>query len=117
MRAEGQTFAHRIAFILEYGSIPKGNYVLHRCDNPACVRPSHLWLGTLADNNADMAAKGRARGKVMLGCTNPKAKLTEAAVKEIRASESPLVELARKYGVSATTIGYVRRGRIWKHVQ
>src|SRR5262245_57257109 len=53
--------AHRVAWQLEYGPIPDGMYVLHRCDNPPCANPDHLFLGTLPENNADMRAKGRAR--------------------------------------------------------
>lgn len=56
---ETSRLASRVAWQLEHGKIPRGLYVLHKCDNPGCVRPSHLFLGTLADNNADMLAKGR----------------------------------------------------------
>jgi hypothetical protein len=57
--------AHRYAWMLAVGSIPDGLNVLHTCDTPACVRPAHLFLGTLADNNADMRAKGRASAPPM----------------------------------------------------
>lgn len=53
---------HRYMYELAYGPIPDGMWVLHRCDNPKCVRPTHLFLGTIADNNQDKARKGRSRG-------------------------------------------------------
>jgi hypothetical protein len=67
-RGEGTTGAHRLAYELAYGKIPDGMFACHRCDVPACVRPSHLFLGTNADNAADMGAKSRARCSKVTHC-------------------------------------------------
>lgn len=109
--------AHRVSYMLSRGAIPKGISVLHRCDNPGCVRPDHLFLGTQADNNADMLAKGRARGGSLAGIINPKAKLTERQVRAIRRSSAMGIDLARKYGVTPANISDVRNGHTWRHVK
>ena len=111
---------HRLSWELTYGSIPNGLWVLHSCDNPSCVRPDHLFLGTNADNVRDMVAKGRARnaGTMRLCCgdKNVNAKLTGEIVREVRqlcASGVTRTELARRYGVNITTISRAVSGRTW----
>ena len=77
--------ANRASWFFANGPIPPGMHVLHRCDNPGYVRPGHLFLGTQAENMADMKAKGRAKNNGCSGISNPNAKLTEADVLKIRA--------------------------------
>ena len=72
---------HRVAYEAFVGQIPDGAFVLHRCDNPLCVNPEHLWLGNNADNMRDMESKGRA--KHPKGEYHGRAKLTEVQVREI----------------------------------
>lgn len=108
--------AHRFAYQL-VADIPEGLGVLHRCDNPACVRFKHLFLGTRADNNADMLAKGRYRHASSRGDKNNAARLTEADVRTIRISPEPVKELARRYGTSRGHIYGIKRGLYWAHVQ
>ena len=106
--------AHRFGYELASGPIPDGLLVCHRCDNPPCQNPRHLFLGTISDNNADMAAKGRApRGERRWN-----ARLTVAAVRDIRARSSTVaqVDLAAEYGVSRAAIYRVVSRQTWRHV-
>lgn len=114
--------AHRVSYELHKGEIPKGMCVCHSCDNPGCVNPAHLWLGTVADNNADMAEKGRAKsgysGGGPPGEKHGRSKLAEAQVKEIR-RRYPRVnqrELAALFGVSRSQIGRIVNGEHWTHL-
>ncbi len=103
---------NRAAYQAWIGEIPADQLVCHKCDNPPCIEPSHLFLGTNAENLADRNAKGRqSKGESRNG-----AKLTETAVRAIRASDAPTVELAALYGVAETTLSYARHGKTWTHV-
>ena len=111
--AERRTeLAHRASWRLTYGPVPDEMNVLHRCDNPPCVRPDHLFLGTDADNVADMIAKGRQHR--VDGERNGRAKLTDAQVAEIRAQYVPgkvrIVDLAEEYGVTFSHIWQIVAG-------
>ena len=104
--------AHRVSWELANGPIPTGMCVLHRFDNPGCVNPAHLFLGTQADNLRDMMDKGhRVCGERVVG-----SKLTEQDVYEIRQMLScGILErvIAKKYGVTTATISRIKTGRIW----
>lgn len=108
--------AHRVSYTINVGPIPDGLFVCHTCDNPPCVNPSHLWLGTHADNMADMVAKGRGALGVKHGELSPLAKLTERDVRDIRQSALPGAAVAESYGVSEGAISSVRRGKSWSHL-
>jgi hypothetical protein len=115
----GETYAHRLAWTLVNGPIPEGMIVMHKCDNPPCVRPDHLMLGTKGENSFDMKRKGRARGSYLGGRRNPAAKLTPEQVAEIRARVGGYGTgrpLAREFGVSPSTITAIKAGRLWKDV-
>ena len=109
--------AHRVVYEFFRGSIPDGHSVLHTCDNPSCVRPDHLFTGTLWDNMADMVTKGRqAKGE---RCVH--AKLTDDQVIRIlnaaRSRENSQIELAKIHNVSPATICEIVNRKSWKHVQ
>ena len=114
------TGAHRIAWEITHGPVPPGLCVLHRCDNPPCVRPTHLFLGTIGDNNRDMHDKGRHRHGlgVQKGELNYTAKLTEADVREIRRLQGsvPRRVLAKQYGVGPHHISDIWNHKAWKHL-
>jgi hypothetical protein len=108
--------AHRYAWLLTRGDT-NGLNVLHSCDNPPCVKPAHLFLGTQGDNMQDKSNKGRGRSPI--GEDNGLAKLTEETVIQIReASASGVInsELARQFGVGGGTIAAIVTRRTWRHV-
>ncbi|MEK6281852.1 MAG: HNH endonuclease signature motif containing protein [Acidobacteriota bacterium] len=122
--------AHRVSWEMANGA-PGDLCVLHRCDNPPCVRPDHLFLGTHLDNARDKTAKGRGIiGKKNGRYTHPErsargervntAQLTESGVREILVAlkhGAGLTELGRKYGVCKQAIYSIREGKTWKHVE
>jgi hypothetical protein len=107
--------AHRLAFEASFGPIPGGSCVLHRCDVPSCVNPTHLRLGTQAENMKDMAAKRRS----CIGEKHRAAKLTAVQVGVIRFLAnrgSSFSDLARAYGVNPQSISNIVNRRTWRHV-
>lgn len=112
--------AHRAAWMLTHGALPDGLCVLHRCDVPPCVNPDHLFVGTHADNTADMLAKGRWKApQVPIGEAHYRAKLTAEAVRRLRADRGAgarLSTLAARYGCSLPQAHRVVRRVAWKHV-
>lgn len=113
--------AHRVSWIIHNGEIPDGLHVCHKCDNPACVNPDHLWLGTNHENRLDSMRKGRTHGGRFLGVLHPSHKLTEEDVLEIRflySSGSYQQQLlGLMFGVDFTTIGDIVRLKSWKHLE
>ena len=105
---------HRWVWEQIHGPIPVGMRVLHRCDQPLCFRLDHLFIGTDADNTADMMTKGRGRWLSRPGESNPAAKLSREQVEEIRTSTEPSTVLGPRFGVAAVTIRAIRQGRLWK---
>lgn len=105
--------AHRYAFQLFGGTIPSGMVVMHRCDNPGCVNPDHLAIGTQADNVRDMEQKGRGNHACCIGERNPKAKLTREQALEIKTSKDARRKLMARYGVSYNTIARIQSGQSW----
>lgn len=111
--APGGPLAHRAAWTLFRGPIPKGAHVLHKCDVRCCVNPDHLYLGNNDQNLRDRMRRGRsAKGEDF-----PHSRLTEEAVREIRAdTKHSLKELARMYGAGKETVRAAKIGLHWKHV-
>jgi HNH endonuclease len=109
--------AHRLSWELRHGQIPKGLFVCHHCDNPPCVRPDHLFLGTPKDNTADMHSKGRAG--VPRGENHPQAKLKVKQVLMIRdmlSSGVPVKQIAGQFGMSERAILDIKNGKKWREL-
>ena len=113
-----QQYTHRVQYQIAYGEIPKGMFVLHRCDVTSCMNPEHLFLGTAKDNTQDMMNKNRH--KVPCGEFAAQAKLTSDQVKHIRSTYIPYDRqfgggaLAKKYGMSNSQITQIVKGRYYK---
>lgn len=111
------TLAHRISWELHRHAITPEQHVLHRCDNPGCVNPDHLFVGDQAANNADMRAKGRFRPGVSRGSDHGGAKLTEKQVREIRASKDKPQHIAERFGISRRQVRDIRAMLSWRHLE
>ena len=114
----GSDGAHRVSWeIFNKTSVPDGMFVMHKCDNPSCVNPNHLTIGTPKENVADMIAKGRKRTVAPKGEGNGKSLLNEEKVRIIRSSTLNHAALGRELGVSPNCVRGVRIGRTWTHIQ
>jgi len=128
-RDRGMVLSHRFAWELLQGSIPDGMCVLHKCDNPPCVCPEHLFLGTRIDNNKDMEKKGRANyiaWKFMKPEHRARGEriaktMTEESVRCLRreyaGGGTSFVKLGKKFGIGKTTVENIVRRKKWAHVQ
>lgn len=119
VRMEGRNFfAHRVAFFLSYGPFPNALKVCHKCDNPKCCRPDHLFLGTQADNLHDMFRKDRRPSAKGMGTAA--AKLTDHQVREIRTRYSAgghtHRSLAKEYGICHSAIYGIVNRIYWPHI-
>lgn len=124
LRNGKHTRAHQVSWIIHFGDIPEGMHVLHTCDNPSCVNPKHLFLGSHTDNMRDMIKKGRANRRFLYGEEHPQHgtnskfhKLTEDDVRKIRelkkSGKYKLREIAEMFGVSHGVINNICQGRKW----
>lgn len=106
----GNKYAHRISFMLHNGDIPAGMHVCHKCDNPACVNPDHLFLGNAKDNTQDCIRKKRKAGQT----------LTVEQVSEIKRrlkNGEKQTALVKEYGTTLKAIGAIARGTSWRNVE
>ncbi|OLU09272.1 HNH endonuclease signature motif containing protein [Achromobacter denitrificans] len=106
--------AHRFSYMAYVGPIASGLCVCHRCDTPACVNPSHLWLGTNAENSVDRSNKGRSSR--IYGEQNKASRLTDCQVMAIRSSMASERVVASQYGVAPSTVHRIRTGQSWTHL-
>lgn len=114
-------YVHRLSYEINFGDIPPGMLVCHKCDNPPCFEPSHLFVGTHKDNAQDCVRKGRnSRPPRHSGETHRSARLTEADVREIRRQRDrygiKFSELARVFGVKKQAVRAAAIRKTWRHV-
>ena len=114
---KGRLLAHRVSYEIHIGPISDGLWVLHKCDNRACVNPEHLFLGTNLDNIRDMIAKRRnSPPPHPRGEENVQSKLTSDQVRQIRIDGRTERDIAKSFGVSKSLIGPIKHRKIWRHV-
>lgn len=101
-----RVLAHRLSWEIHNGPIPDGLFVCHHCDNPPCVRPDHLFLGTNADNMADLASKNLSR----------RGTLAPDVVRAIRAAQGPIRAIGQRFGVPFSNVSRIRRGELYRWV-
>ena len=110
--------AHRFSYEIYVGNIPEGLFVCHTCDNPGCVNPAHLFLGTQQDNVQDMYNKNRQ--PYLKGEKNPNCKITEdtakAILKELNGKRKGYKKIAKKFKVSVGVVAKISIGKTWKHL-
>ena len=118
-RGYGERKAHRVAYVKANGPVPEGLWVLHKCNNPSCINPEHLYAGTPKQNGEDRVAAGNSRNPTntdVRGEKNPNAKLTQKDVEYIRSvykwGMGP--ELGRQFGIHPIMINRIVRGEAWK---
>ncbi len=112
--------AHRVSWEIHFGEIPEGMCVCHHCDNPPCVNPAHLYVGTRADNNRDRGLRKRGKEHRQYGASNDNAKLTEDDVRAIIAclqTGKSQIAVAEMFGVSQPQISKIARGEAWSHLR
>lgn len=118
-RIQSSVKAHRVSWELHNERIPDGQWVLHHCDNPPCVRPDHLYVGTATDNARDRASRQRGRENQQSGRANPNAKVTEDDVRAIIAELGRGVtqmEIARRFGIKQPQVSRIARRVTWRHL-
>lgn len=121
--------AHRYSYELHYGTFPDELFVLHKCDNPPCVNPKHLFLGTVLDNNLDMCRKGRHVSgtsktpvelcKYKKGRDHHNVKIDESVVRQIRMDKEKMSysNLSLKYGLSLSHLHRIVNRKVWSYVR
>lgn len=113
-RLKGKTHhAHRAAWLLTHGPIPKGLVVCHKCDNRSCVRPGHLFLGTMKENYLDMIKKGRFFPGTQTGVLSPRGIFDSTQIEYIRSSDKSSSVVAKELGCHKTTICRIRNGKTY----
>lgn len=108
---------HRVAYEVFNGPIADGLFVCHRCDNPPCINPDHLFAGTRQDNVNDRETKGRNKPRFPLyGEDHDRSRLTREIVREIRCAPKEISneELSKRYGVARRTVSDARRFKTWR---